>query len=168
MAKRVDGQSDEPENKRRQRPIARRQLPSRWIAGEYPQPNGSAIGVKTSSARTRENRSFSSWQSIETEPLFHRRCRCTVGDLVHGRKLTALLLVTQSWHPVALGTRPGSAGRPLRAASLAGLPRGTSVNRATAVGRETPEPTPAFSFDTLSFCRCLSVIPAFREYTVGR
>jgi len=32
----------------------------------------------------------------------------------------------------------------LRAASLAGLLHGTSVNRAAAVGRESPEPTPAF------------------------
>ena len=37
----------------------------------------------------------------------------------------------------------------LRAASLAGLLHGTSVNRAAAVGRESPEPTPAFSL-TLS------------------
>jgi hypothetical protein len=33
---------------------------------------------------------------------------------------------------------------------LAGLSRNTSVNRATAVGRETPEPTPAISILTAS------------------
>jgi hypothetical protein len=29
---------------------------------------------------------------------------------------------------------------------MTGLSRDTSINRATAVGREVPEPTPAFSF----------------------
>jgi hypothetical protein len=34
---------------------------------------------------------------------------------------------------------------------MTGLPRDTSINRATAVGREIPEPTPAFSLTLSAF-----------------
>lgn len=55
-------------------------------------------------------------------------------------------------------------GRPvghLRAASATGLTRGTSINRASAMGRELqPLPTPAFSVETVSFCRCHSALSA--------
>jgi hypothetical protein len=34
---------------------------------------------------------------------------------------------------------------------MAGLPRDTSINRATTVGREIPEPTPAFSLKLSAF-----------------
>jgi hypothetical protein len=44
---------------------------------------------------------------------------------------------------------------------MTGLLRDTSINRATAVGRDSPEPTPAFSCGTVSFYRCHSALSAW-------
>lgn len=43
---------------------------------------------------------------------------------------------------------------------MTGLLGDRSINRATAVGRESPEPTPAFSVLTVCFVRCHSVLSA--------
>lgn len=55
-------------------------------------------------------------------------------------------------------------GRPvgrLRAASATGLTRSISINRVFAMGRDSPEPTPAFSSHTVGFYRCRSVSSAW-------